>query len=138
MKDWKEVAAVLPAEERDPLLHTQAARCMGCGTPFCHQTASGCPLGNKIPEWNELVHKVLLQAYLQLNLNLGGRLSLYIGVAVPDRAYAMMLLFYNLQLLFGDCIFPSGCLLYISSLRKPFLWGGGLVDEQVELTTHAG
>lgn len=30
---------------------------MGCGVPFCHQTGSGCPLGNKIPEWNELVHK---------------------------------------------------------------------------------
>ncbi|MEW5317427.1 MAG: hypothetical protein WDW38_008723 [Sanguina aurantia] len=29
------------------LLHTQAARCMGCGTPFCHQTNTGCPLGNK-------------------------------------------------------------------------------------------
>jgi glutamate synthase (NADPH/NADH) len=30
---------------------------MDCGTPFCHQTGSGCPLGNKIPEWNELVHQ---------------------------------------------------------------------------------
>jgi glutamate synthase (NADPH/NADH) len=30
---------------------------MDCGTPFCHQTNSGCPLGNKIPEWNELVHQ---------------------------------------------------------------------------------
>jgi glutamate synthase (NADH) len=30
---------------------------MDCGVPFCHQTASGCPLGNKIPEFNDLVHK---------------------------------------------------------------------------------
>ena len=30
---------------------------MECGTPFCHQKESGCPLGNKIPEWNALVHK---------------------------------------------------------------------------------
>ena len=30
---------------------------MDCGTPFCHQTNTGCPLGNKIPEWNELVHQ---------------------------------------------------------------------------------
>eukprot|EP00930_Biecheleria_cincta_P019754 TRINITY_DN1500_c0_g1_i2.p1 TRINITY_DN1500_c0_g1~~TRINITY_DN1500_c0_g1_i2.p1 ORF type:complete len:1868 (-),score=328.61 TRINITY_DN1500_c0_g1_i2:316-5919(-) len=39
-------------------VRTQASRCMDCGTPFCHQsvtTASGCPLGNLIPEWNELV-----------------------------------------------------------------------------------
>jgi glutamate synthase (NADPH/NADH) small chain len=34
-------------------LRTQAARCMDCAVPFCHQ---GCPLGNLIPEWNELVH----------------------------------------------------------------------------------
>lgn len=30
---------------------------MDCGTPYCHQTATGCPLSNKIPEFNELVHK---------------------------------------------------------------------------------
>eukprot|EP00746_Dinoflagellata_sp_MGD_P145901 gnl/MRDRNA2_/MRDRNA2_78462_c0_seq2.p1 gnl/MRDRNA2_/MRDRNA2_78462_c0~~gnl/MRDRNA2_/MRDRNA2_78462_c0_seq2.p1 ORF type:complete len:2196 (-),score=483.92 gnl/MRDRNA2_/MRDRNA2_78462_c0_seq2:357-6944(-) len=39
-------------------IQTQAARCMDCGTPFCHQSVtdkSGCPLGNLIPEWNELV-----------------------------------------------------------------------------------
>jgi glutamate synthase (NADPH/NADH) len=39
---------------------TQAARCMDCGTPFCHQSVtirSGCPLGNLIPEWNALVKK---------------------------------------------------------------------------------
>lgn len=55
--DWKEVHAKVEGNEREELLHTQAARCMNCGTPFCHQTASGCPLGNKIPEWNDLVHK---------------------------------------------------------------------------------
>ena len=30
---------------------------MNCGVPFCHQTDTGCPLGNKIPEWNDLVHQ---------------------------------------------------------------------------------
>merc|ERR1712194_300565 len=42
------------------LVRTQAARCMDCGTPFCHQSVtnrSGCPLGNLIPEWNQLVKK---------------------------------------------------------------------------------
>eukprot|EP00929_Paragymnodinium_shiwhaense_P010549 TRINITY_DN1152_c0_g1_i4.p1 TRINITY_DN1152_c0_g1~~TRINITY_DN1152_c0_g1_i4.p1 ORF type:complete len:943 (+),score=262.91 TRINITY_DN1152_c0_g1_i4:375-2831(+) len=41
-------------------IQTQAGRCMDCGTPFCHQSVtdrSGCPLGNLIPEWNELVLK---------------------------------------------------------------------------------
>ena len=35
-------------------LNTQAARCMDCGIPFCHQ---GCPLGNLIPDWNDLVYR---------------------------------------------------------------------------------
>lgn len=55
VKDWKEVLA---GERQDDLLKAQSARCMDCGTPFCHQETSGCPLGNKIPEWNELVHQV--------------------------------------------------------------------------------
>ena len=48
--DWKEV--YLPFPETD--LKKQAARCMDCGIPFCHQ---GCPLGNIIPDWNDLVYK---------------------------------------------------------------------------------
>ena len=57
LKDWKEVHRHDSSEETKTLLATQSARCMDCGTPFCHQTGSGCPLGNKIPEWNELVHQ---------------------------------------------------------------------------------
>ncbi|GAB4826249.1 glutamate synthase [NADH] [Ancistrocladus abbreviatus] len=54
VNDWKEVM-----EELKPgaLLKTQSARCMDYGTPFCHQENSGCPLGNKIPEFNELVYQ---------------------------------------------------------------------------------
>ena len=45
--DWKEVY-----ENQDPSqLRRQAGRCMDCGIPFCHH---GCPLGNLIPEWNDL------------------------------------------------------------------------------------
>ncbi|PKU60569.1 Glutamate synthase 1 [NADH], chloroplastic [Dendrobium catenatum] len=54
INDWKEVAV---ESKPGPLLKTQSARCMDCGTPFCHQENSGCPLGNKIPEFNELVHQ---------------------------------------------------------------------------------
>ncbi|WVZ99539.1 hypothetical protein U9M48_044817, partial [Paspalum notatum var. saurae] len=56
VKDWNEV----PNEPiSGPLVNTQTARCMGCGTPFCHQAnlGAGCPLGNKIPEFNELVYQ---------------------------------------------------------------------------------
>ena len=48
IRDWKEVYNDFPHER----LQTQAGRCMDCGIPFCHQ---GCPLGNLIPEWNDLV-----------------------------------------------------------------------------------
>jgi glutamate synthase (NADPH/NADH) small chain len=50
LRDWKDVHAHL--EEGQPFLKEQAGRCMDCGIPFCHQ---GCPLGNLIPEWNDLV-----------------------------------------------------------------------------------
>src|SRR4028119_1028308 len=51
LSDWDEVY------EKDvprQLLRDQGARCMDCGIPFCH---NGCPLGNLIPEWNDLVGK---------------------------------------------------------------------------------
>ncbi|KAK8473204.1 hypothetical protein PHAVU_001G076400 [Phaseolus vulgaris] len=54
MADWNEV---MEETKPGPLLKTQSARCMDCGTPFCHQENSGCPLGNKIPEFNELVYQ---------------------------------------------------------------------------------
>jgi glutamate synthase (NADPH/NADH) small chain len=50
LRDWKEV--YLPYPEED--LKKQAARCMDCGVAFCHQ---GCPLGNIIPDWNDLVYR---------------------------------------------------------------------------------
>jgi glutamate synthase (NADPH/NADH) small chain len=50
VRDWHEL--VVPATEAQ--VRAQASRCMDCGIPFCHQ---GCPLGNLVPEWNDLVHK---------------------------------------------------------------------------------
>jgi glutamate synthase (NADPH/NADH) small chain len=50
IQDWREVYTDFPAQQ----LQTQAARCMDCGIPFCH---NGCPLGNLIPEWNDLVFR---------------------------------------------------------------------------------
>jgi glutamate synthase (NADPH/NADH) small chain len=50
LKDWNEVYLPYPQDE----LQKQGARCMDCGIPFCHQ---GCPLGNLIPDWNDLVYR---------------------------------------------------------------------------------
>ena len=50
LQDWDEVYQPFDADA----LRTQASRCMDCGIPFCH---NGCPLGNLIPDWNDLVHK---------------------------------------------------------------------------------
>ncbi len=50
LHDWREVTGSLPVDK----LRQQGARCMDCGIPFCHQ---GCPLGNVIPDFNDLVYR---------------------------------------------------------------------------------
>ncbi len=50
LRDWNEVYEPFPLLE----LQVQASRCMDCGIPFCNQ---GCPLGNLIPDWNDLVYR---------------------------------------------------------------------------------
>ncbi|MCT1998268.1 glutamate synthase subunit beta [Brachybacterium muris] len=56
LMDWREVYEIREKGGPDGLsrVSRQAGRCMDCGIPFCHQ---GCPLGNLIPEWNELVYR---------------------------------------------------------------------------------
>lgn len=67
LKDWNEFH-LHPPEAR---LREQAARCMDCGTPFCHTgkilngMASGCPINNLIPEWNDLVYRGLWREALE-------------------------------------------------------------------------
>ncbi|MFM7424064.1 MAG: glutamate synthase small subunit [Elainella sp.] len=61
IQNWDEFHLPMP----DDKLRTQGARCMDCGTPFCHTgtlisgMASGCPINNLIPEWNDLVYRGL-------------------------------------------------------------------------------
>jgi glutamate synthase (NADPH) small chain len=52
VNDWHEVYPDDAGRVLLPIINQQAGRCMDCGIPFCHQ---GCPLGNLIPEWNDLV-----------------------------------------------------------------------------------
>ncbi|MBI4026244.1 MAG: glutamate synthase subunit beta [Verrucomicrobia bacterium] len=61
VKDWLEIHEQMSEEK----LRAQGARCMDCGIPFCHNgtmlagMASGCPINNLIPEWNDLVYRGL-------------------------------------------------------------------------------
>src|SRR5262245_64838129 len=50
LRDWREVYETFAPEQ----VQTQAGRCMDCGIPFCN---NGCPLGNLIPDWNDLVYR---------------------------------------------------------------------------------
>lgn len=66
IKDWQEFHEHMPEDK----LQAQGARCMDCGIPFCHTgsivagMASGCPVNNLIPEWNDLVYRGLWQEAL--------------------------------------------------------------------------
>ena len=57
-RSWKEFVRPLP----EPETRKQAARCMDCGIPFCHD---GCPINNLIPDWNNLVYRDQWQAALR-------------------------------------------------------------------------
>src|SRR6186713_2868064 len=67
VKDWEEFHEHFPESK----LKQQGARCMDCGIPFCHTgqlisgMASGCPVNNLIPEWNDLVYRGLWQEALE-------------------------------------------------------------------------
>lgn len=61
VQDYREVTVLRP----DKMTEEQSSRCMDCGTPFCHW---GCPIGNVIPEWNDLAfHKHWKRAYEMLD-----------------------------------------------------------------------
>jgi len=67
IRDWDEFHLAMA----DDKLRQQGARCMNCGTPFCHTglvlngAASGCPINNLIPEWNDLVYRNLWREALE-------------------------------------------------------------------------
>ena len=75
LQDWQEVYLPYP----DEALRQQGARCMDCGIPFCHQ---GCPLGNLIPDWNDLVYRDRWQAAIE-RLLATNNFPEFTGPAVP-------------------------------------------------------
>ena len=75
LKTWREFTHPLPDGE----LARQAARCMGCGIPFCHQ---GCPVNNQIPDWNDLVYRDQWRAALE-NLHSTNNFPEFTGRVCP-------------------------------------------------------
>ncbi|MFJ7936376.1 glutamate synthase small subunit [Sporosarcina sp. NPDC096371] len=84
IKNWAEYASKLT----DEALQTQGARCMDCGTPFCHMgteirgATAGCPINNLIPEWNDLVYKGKWQEALE-RLSLTNNFPEFTGRVCP-------------------------------------------------------
>ena len=60
VRDFHEIEELLPGDQ----INRQAARCMDCGIPFCH--AYGCPVKNRIPDWNDMVHRNQWRRALEL------------------------------------------------------------------------
>ncbi len=95
IKDWKEFHEHMP----EKALQEQGARCMDCGVPFCHTGtilaggASGCPINNLIPEWNDLVFRGQWKAiHLPVNLLFGpSNCSTMVSQDMGDRPTSLLL-----------------------------------------------
>jgi len=87
VRDWHEVQADPPIEQ----VRTQAARCMDCGVPFCN---SGCPLGNIIPDWNDLVYREKMQDAL-VRLHSTNNFPEFTGLVCPAPCEAACVLGIN-------------------------------------------
>ena len=75
VRDYHEVIRLLPL----PSVREQARRCMQCGVPFCHR---GCPLGNLIPEWNELTYQGRMRDAIE-RLHLTNNFPEFTGFTCP-------------------------------------------------------
>ncbi len=78
LKSFKEFVKPLADEE----LNAQAARCMDCGIPFCH---NGCPVNNQIPDWNNLVYREQWQQ-AAINLHSTNNFPEFTGRSALPRA----------------------------------------------------
>ena len=87
LRDWQEVQADPPLAQ----VQTQAARCMDCGVPFCNQ---GCPLGNIIPDWNDLLYRDKLHDAL-VRLHSTNNFPEFTGLVCPAPCEAACVLGIN-------------------------------------------
>ncbi len=88
IKDWYEIDRLLAAK----VLNEQAARCMDCGIPFCH--AAGCPVQNRIPEFNDLVYRERWREASD-NLHSTNNFPEFTGRVCPAPCEAACTLAYN-------------------------------------------
>ncbi len=87
LRDWREVQADPPLEQ----VREQAARCMDCGIPFCND---GCPLGNIIPDWNDLLYRDRLHDAL-VRLHSTNNFPEFTGLVCPAPCEAACVLGIN-------------------------------------------
>ena len=87
IRDYRHVYRPMPVQE----LRLQASRCMDCGVPFC---TTGCPLGNLIPDWNDLVHQDSWQAAIT-RLHLTNNFPEFTGMLCPAPCEAACVLAVN-------------------------------------------
>ncbi len=87
LDDWNEVQADPAAES----VRTQAARCMDCGVPFCN---NACPLGNVIPDWNDLLYRDRMQDALR-RLHSTNNFPEFTGLVCPAPCEAACVLGIN-------------------------------------------
>src|SRR3712207_7748425 len=87
IQDYREFLVSRPAEE----IAAQGARCMECGIPFCH---NGCPLGNLIPDWNDLVYEDRWQEAIE-QLHATNDFPEFTGITCPAPCEAACVLEIN-------------------------------------------
>jgi glutamate synthase (NADPH/NADH) small chain len=87
LDDWREVQTDPPIEQ----VREQAARCMDCGVPFCN---NGCPLGNIIPDWNDLLYRDRLHEAL-VRLHSTNNFPEFTGLVCPAPCEAACVLGIN-------------------------------------------
>ena len=87
VQDWNEVQLDPPVEQ----VRDQAARCMDCGIPFC---VSGCPLGNVIPDWNDLLYREKIEDAL-VRLHSTNNFPEFTGLVCPAPCEAACVLGIN-------------------------------------------
>src|ERR1700738_2017455 len=78
IQDYRHVYQPMPKDE----LRLQASRCMDCGVPFC---TTGCPLGNVIPDWNDLVYRNTWRAAIE-RLHLTNNFPEFTGLLCPAHS----------------------------------------------------
>jgi glutamate synthase (NADPH/NADH) small chain len=87
LRDYREIYNPLPVDT----IRDQGARCMDCGIPFCHQ---GCPLGNVIPDWNDLVYRDQWHAAID-RLHATNNFPEFTGILCPAPCEASCVLGIN-------------------------------------------